>query len=319
MGLTFLTLDPPKEYMSNLEKYATFEIAKGTFSYIEVEGDKRQIQRNFTLLEYDKCEQGRFNNENDTFNSIGLGNNGWVCIKNVNQTLLGQDQSDNREYLRVRIYACVNETTSYWNAKENVTCAQPDEIKEFFSLAIVQIATLNQYFDQQSYSDYPIKNEISTNLYNIDQYMSSAHYLHVNKKTIQTRDSWLSSFFNIPKLSDNGMEIDQKLKESKDLRKTIIQNIIERSGCNVKFTYLRFLACVGCIKKNKNEKRFLIYKQSKEALEKQFDIMKLLKFKRKLKLLYDLRKQGFEAIDEMRQSHQQKYSKRFPLDSQNKT
>eukprot|EP00347_Sterkiella_histriomuscorum_P003936 403362366 len=147
-------------------------------------------------LEFEKCSMGRFKNENETFEEIGLDNVGWECIKNFNYTLIGQENSNYRQYLRLRVYSCVNETTEFYDSSQNVTCASQEEITNFFKLAIIQLATLNQFFDEGTYSEQPVKNEISVDLYNIDVSLSSANYLHVIKKFIDTRDSWFSSFLD---------------------------------------------------------------------------------------------------------------------------
>lgn len=121
-------------------------------------------------MPYSACNvsSGRFSNLTDDMISFGMNTPGWYCINNVNISLLGQRTSPQRSYLRVKAIPCVNATViTNASIADNTTCASPEEVAYVVANSYISIATMNTFFDQDDFSEVPLKHEIKLSNYNI--------------------------------------------------------------------------------------------------------------------------------------------------------
>ena len=102
----------------------------------------------------------RFKNNTRDIKAIGLTQPGWWCIDELDFTLQGQLTSNVRSNIKLRIIPCVNKTNLNVTDDSKV-CESPENMNNFYNTATFSLAYLQSYFDQDDYSDMPVKNEIN--------------------------------------------------------------------------------------------------------------------------------------------------------------
>ena len=98
------------------------------------EGARKKIR---TPLSFSICGDSKFGNKNLT-TTFQYGINNQFCIDNNNFTLEGEFYSDNFQYIEIKLFKCINSTTSNDNH-----CAPQEQVDSFFDSSTLNFAFIN--------------------------------------------------------------------------------------------------------------------------------------------------------------------------------
>eukprot|EP00347_Sterkiella_histriomuscorum_P007108 403350230 len=178
----------------HIGRYANMEFTYYEYGYIMNEDGNLVPNRIVKKIGMSQCTNERFKNNTRDIKAIGLTQPGWWCIDELDFTLQGQLTSNVRSNIKLKIIPCVNQTNLNVTDDSKV-CETPENMNNFYNTATFSLAYLQSYFDQDDYSEMPVKNEINFGYLNFKADQAFNQQLMLKKNILTTRDHWLSGFF----------------------------------------------------------------------------------------------------------------------------
>ncbi|CDW90869.1 UNKNOWN [Stylonychia lemnae] len=127
--------------------------------------------------------------------SLGINQNGWFCLSNIDFVLKGQFSSTVRSNIRFRIRPCENKTNvDLNNLPPSEICMSPQQISDLQQISTFNFAYLQSYFDQDEFNGSPVKHEINMAYLNMKNDQSYGLLLETTKNHVTTYDNWLSNY-----------------------------------------------------------------------------------------------------------------------------
>eukprot|EP00347_Sterkiella_histriomuscorum_P015326 403357446 len=172
-----------------------FVIDYQDLKYIADNNGSSYVKREMVPYELVPCTNDRFLGLESQMSSLGINKPGWFCPKDFVMYLQGKIESSDKRMMRVRVFPCQNSTSNNQQQNSSTFCKPYEEIFQAMSLASINVAFVNSYFDEDEFESNPIKHEIKQFFYNFDFNQSYAKLMYIQKSNVITKDSWISSLF----------------------------------------------------------------------------------------------------------------------------
>eukprot|EP00347_Sterkiella_histriomuscorum_P011955 403370457 len=194
VGIQFYDGLAHSDAKQDLQKFLKVIIDYQEIFYVSDGNGSYSVQRNIVPFELGQCSNDRFMGMESQMSSLGINKPGWLCPQNFKIELLGKIENSEKRMLRLRVLMCQNSTDP-----GAVVCKPESEILETMKMALINVAFVNSYFDENEFDGDPVKHEVKYLFFNFELDHAYGKLMNIQKSDVTIRDSWLSSIFGSQK------------------------------------------------------------------------------------------------------------------------